>query len=195
MDIDQLSQSLACNLKHWRTRRGLTLDGLAARAGLSRGMVIQVEQARTNPSLETMVKLADALGVDMTALLDCDQEPRVRLTPPGRAVRVWSTEAGSSSTLLAGRSDQSAFELWHWRLEPGDASNSSPHPPGTTELLHVHAGELTLIVAGDIHAMPTGYSASLAADVPHGYRNDGDVTVEMTLAAYIPGSREPAQAV
>lgn len=95
--MDQLSQSLARNLKHWRTRRGLTLDGLAARAGLSRGMVIQVEQARTNPSLETMVKLADALGVDMTALLDLNQEPHVRITPPGRAVRVWSTDSGVSA--------------------------------------------------------------------------------------------------
>ncbi|WP_279399702.1 XRE family transcriptional regulator [Streptomyces sp. APSN-46.1] len=187
--MDQLSQSLARNLKHWRTRRGLTLDRLAARAGLSRGMVIQVEQARTNPSLETMVKLADALGVDMTALLDTNQVPRVRLTPPERAIRVWSTESGSSSTLLAGNCDQGAFELWTWRLEPGDVSLSAPHPPGTTELLHVTAGELTLIVDGEIHPMPTGYSATLSTDVSHGYRNDGDITVEMTLAAYIPSAR------
>ncbi|MFD3551200.1 helix-turn-helix domain-containing protein [Streptomyces goshikiensis] len=187
--MDQLSQSLARNLKHWRTRRGLTLDGLAARAGLSRGMVIQVEQARTNPSLETMVKLADALGVDMTALLDLNQEPHVRITPPGRAVRVWSTDSGSFSTLLTGRCNQGAIELWLWRLEPGEMSESSPHPPGTTELLHVTAGELTLIVDGETHTLPAGYSAALAADVPHGYRNDHAEAAEMTLTVYVPHDR------
>ncbi|MCX5199587.1 XRE family transcriptional regulator [Streptomyces sp. NBC_00249] len=191
MDIEQLAQSLARNLRHWRTLRGLTLDGLAARAGLSRGMVIQVEQARTNPSLETMVRLADALSIDMTALLDCDHAPRVRVTSRERAVRVWSTDAGSSSTLLTGRCDQGAFELWLWRIEPGDVSTSTPHPPGTTELLHVTAGELTLVVDGESHPVPAGCSAAVTADVPHGYRNDGGVTVEMTMAAYVPHAAAP----
>ena len=47
-DLDLLTQSLARNVKRWRNERGFTLDALAARAGVSRGMLIQIEQARTN---------------------------------------------------------------------------------------------------------------------------------------------------
>ncbi|MFF3288461.1 helix-turn-helix domain-containing protein [Streptomyces sp. NPDC003023] len=185
-NLVQLTQSLARNLRHWRAVRGLTLDALADRAGVSRGMVIQIEQARTNPSLGTTVKLADALGLNVAALLDQEQDSRVRVVPEAEAVRLWSTAAGSSGTLLVGVEARGAFELWQWRLRPGESSASDPHPPGTVELLHVTAGELTLAVAGTDHTLPAGCSAAVEADVPHSYRNDGQETVDLVMAATVP---------
>lgn len=139
-DLDQLTQSLARNLKRWRGERGFTLDALAARAGVSRGMIIQIEQARTNPSVGTTVKLADALGVSITTLLDYEQGAQVRLVPADQMVRLWSTEAGSSNTLLVGTEARGPIELLSWHLMPGDSSLSDPHPEGTVELLHVTSG-------------------------------------------------------
>jgi transcriptional regulator with XRE-family HTH domain len=185
-DLDQLTQSLARNLRRLRTERGFTLDALAARAGISRGMLIQIEQARTNPSVGTVVKVADALGVSLTGLLDSGREPAVRLVPSEQAVRLWSTEAGSHATLVAGTEAPGPLELWTWRLMPGDGSASDPHPGGTTELVHVTAGVLTLTVDGDDHEVPAGSSAAFRSNVPHGYRNDGDEPVEMTMAVSVP---------
>ncbi|MFE6224180.1 MULTISPECIES: helix-turn-helix domain-containing protein [unclassified Streptomyces] len=188
-DLDQLTQSLARNLKRWRNERGFTLDALAARSGVSRGMIIQIEQARTNPSVGTTVKLADALGVSITTLLDHEQGPHVRLVPPEQAVRMWSTPAGSHTTLLVGTEARGPLELWSWSLQPGEGSASDPHPQGTTELLHVVAGVLTLVVDGVAHTVPAGTSAVFEAAAPHTYRNDGEETVEMTMAVSIPPAR------
>ncbi|MCT2593989.1 XRE family transcriptional regulator [Streptomyces sp. N2-109] len=188
-DLDHLTQSLARNLKRWRHERGFTLDALAARAGVSRGMLIQIEQARTNPSVGTVVKIADALGASITTLLDYDQEPQVRLVPAEQAIRLWSTEAGSHSTLLAGTEAPGPLELWSWRLMPGEGSDSDPHPQGTTELVHVSAGELTLTADGTEHRVPAGTSATFESHVPHGYRNDGTDPVEMTMAVSVPAPR------
>ncbi|MGP3971925.1 helix-turn-helix domain-containing protein [Streptomyces sp. 6N223] len=187
-DLDQLTQSLARNLKRLRTERGFTLDALAARAGISRGMLIQIEQARTNPSVGTVVKVGDALGVSITTLLDYDRAPAVRLVPPDQAVRMWSTPQGSHSTLLAGTEAPGPLELWHWRLMPGDGSTSDPHPGGTTELVHVTAGVLTLTVDGADHRVPANTSASFESNTPHGYRNDGTEPVEMTMAVSVPAA-------
>lgn len=186
LDLDQLSQSLARNLKHWRGERGFTLESLAARAGVSRGMIIQIEQARTNPSVGTAVKLADALGVSLATLLDYERGPQVRVVPADQAVRMWSTEAGSHTTLLVGAETRGPLELWAWRLMPGDGSASDAHPAGTVELLHVEAGDLTLVVDGAAHVVPAGSSATFEANVPHVYRNDGTETVEMTMSVSIP---------
>ncbi|MEU6083288.1 XRE family transcriptional regulator [Streptomyces sp. NPDC047108] len=188
-DLDHLTQSLARNLKHWRTERGFTLEALAARAGVSRGMIIQIEQARTNPSVGTTVKLADALGVSITTLLDYDEEPRVRIVPADQAVRMWSTEAGSSVSLLAGTQAPGPLELWVWRLMPGDGSSSDPHPSGTFEMVHVTAGELTLVVDTEEYHVPTGASASFEASGSHTYRNDGEEPVEMTMTVSVPPVR------
>ncbi len=185
-DLDQLTQSLARNLKRWRSERGFTLDALAGRAGVSRGMIIQIEQARTNPSVGITVKLADALGVSITTLLDYEQGPHVRLVPPEQAVRMWSTDAGSSTTLLVGTEVRGPFELWAWKLMPGEGSDSDAHPPGTMELLHVAAGELTLLVDGVEHLVPAGSAASFEANVAHGYHNKGAEPVEMTMSVSVP---------
>lgn len=112
-DLDQLTQSLARNLKRWRGERGFTLDQLAARAGVSRGMIIQIEQARTNPSVGTTVKLADALGVSIASLLDYEQGSPVRLVPPTRP-----SASGPPTRAARPRS-------WSART-PGARSNSVP---------------------------------------------------------------------
>ena len=188
-DLDHLTQALARNLKQRRAERGFTLDALAARAGVSRGMLIQIEQARTNPSVGTVVKIGDALGVSITSLLDYDRTPQVRIVPAEQTVRLWTTEAGSHSTLLAGTEAPGPLELWKWTLMPGEASESDPHPEGTAELVHVTAGELTLAVDGTDHPVPAGASASFESHVPHGYRNEGTEPVEMTMAVSVPPAR------
>ncbi|MGW4563773.1 helix-turn-helix domain-containing protein [Streptomyces sp. NPDC004561] len=185
-DLELLTQSLARNVRHWRSVRGFTLDVLAARAGVSRGMLIQIEQARTNPSIGTVVKIGDALGVSVTTLLDYERGPRVRIVPAERAVRLWDTEAGSYSRLLAGTEAPGPLEIWDWRLMPGEQSPSEPHPAGTVELVHVTAGELTLTVDGEDHLVPAGASASFEANIPHVYRNLGDVPMEMMMAVSVP---------
>ncbi|GAA1427600.1 XRE family transcriptional regulator [Streptomyces thermospinosisporus] len=185
-DLELLTQSLARNVKRWRTERGFTLDALAARAGVSRGMLIQIEQARTNPSIGTVVKIGDALGVSVPTLLDYERGPQVRVVPADQAVRLWHTEAGSWNRLLIGTEAPGPLEMWDWRLMPGESSDSDPHPGGTFELLHVTAGELTLTVDGEEHRVPAGASASFEANVPHAYGNQGDVPMEMVLTVSVP---------
>ncbi|NEC90241.1 helix-turn-helix domain-containing protein [Streptomyces sp. SID12501] len=185
-DLDLLTQSLARSVKRWRAERGFTLEALAARAGVSRGMLIQIEQARTNPSLGTVVKIGDALGVSITTLLDQEQGPKVRIVAADQAVRLWHTDAGSYNRLLAGTEAPGPLELWDWHLMPGESSPSDPHPAGTFEILHVTAGELTLTVDGGEHRVPAGASVTFEANVPHTYGNDGAEPLEMLMSVSVP---------
>ncbi|MET8977233.1 XRE family transcriptional regulator [Streptomyces sp. NPDC004539] len=185
-DLELLTQYLARNVKHWRAVRGFTLDVLAARAGVSRGMLIQIEQARTNPSIGTVVKIGDALGVSITTLLDYEQGSKVRIVPAEDAVRLWHTDAGSYSRLLAGTEAPGPVELWEWKLMPGESSTSEPHPAGTVELLHVTSGELTLTVDATEYRVPTGASATFDANNSHTYGNQGDVPAVLVLAVSVP---------
>lgn len=193
-DLEQLTQTLARNLKRWRGERGFTLDSLAARSGVSRGMIIQIEQARTNPSVGTTVKLADALGVSISTLLDHDRGPQVRIVAPDRTVRIWSSGAGSSTTMLIGTDERGPMELWTWHLVAGEGTESAPHPSGTIEMLHVTAGELTLVVGEEEFLVPAGAAAAFEANLPHAYRNDGSVPMEMTLAVSVPPVSPPLPA-
>jgi transcriptional regulator with XRE-family HTH domain len=60
---------LALNLKAFREARGFTQSQLGARAGIGGASVSHFETGQRSPSLESLVKLAQALEVSTDALL------------------------------------------------------------------------------------------------------------------------------
>jgi transcriptional regulator with XRE-family HTH domain len=61
--------NFAGRLKELRVQAGLTQDGLAERAALSKAGIADLEQGRREPSWATVVALAEALGVTCQAFL------------------------------------------------------------------------------------------------------------------------------
>ncbi|WP_315126409.1 XRE family transcriptional regulator [Comamonas antarctica] len=52
-----------------RTRRGLTLDQLAASAGVSRAMISRIERGQSSPTAVLLSKIGDAMGLSLSALM------------------------------------------------------------------------------------------------------------------------------
>lgn len=65
-----LQKQFGANLRAARERLGLTQEQLAAKAGLDRGHVNQIESGRQNASLATVEALAQAVGIPVHALMD-----------------------------------------------------------------------------------------------------------------------------
>lgn len=182
-DQDVVAAAVARNTRRLRTARGWSLDQLASRSGVSKGMLVHLEQARTNPSLGTLCKLAETFGMSLASLVELHEAPVVRVVRPNETVDLWTSPDGSSGKLLVGSDEREHVELWHWTLAPGDSSRSEAHVDGTRELLHVVAGTLTLEVAGIEHTVETGGAALFHADRAHAYRNEhkGPVRVVMVV--------------
>ncbi|HEX6420157.1 MAG TPA: XRE family transcriptional regulator [Acidimicrobiales bacterium] len=183
---EAVAAAVARNTRRLRTRRGWSLDQLAARSGVSKGMLVHLEQARTNPSLGTLCKVAETLGTSLAGLVELHEAPAVRIVAPGEVVRLWAGGAGSAGDLLVGSDERDHLELWRWTLAPGDTHGSEAHAPGTREMLHVLAGALTLAVDGADHVVPAGGAALFHADHAHAYRNDGDEPVVVVMVVVQP---------
>ena len=56
-------------LREERLRQGLSLSAVAAAAGISYQMVGFVEKEKRNPTLDTLLRIADALEVDFVKLM------------------------------------------------------------------------------------------------------------------------------
>jgi transcriptional regulator with XRE-family HTH domain len=52
-----------------RVRRGISMNRLAGMAGLSQSMVSRLESDPKNPTLDTLLRLADALELDLGAVI------------------------------------------------------------------------------------------------------------------------------
>jgi len=63
------SEKLGNNLKRIRTKKGITQGDIARSLGVSRGFVSNIENGKTNPTLATIARLANAIGVTSDELL------------------------------------------------------------------------------------------------------------------------------
>jgi len=63
------AEKLGRNLKRIRTQKGITQGDIAKSLGVSRGFVSNAENGKTNPTLATITKLANAVGVTTDELL------------------------------------------------------------------------------------------------------------------------------
>jgi transcriptional regulator with XRE-family HTH domain len=183
---ESVTEAVARNVRDARTERGWTLEQLANRSGVSKGMVVQIEQGRTNPSIGTLSKVAEALGVSLPDLVDSGGRPLVRVVPGEEAATLWETVAGSRARLLVGGRRPDFIELWEWVLVPGEEYVGRAHPPGIRELIHVSSGTLTLAVGDEETLIEAGGSASYPGDQPHRYRNDGSEVLTVVLVMVDP---------
>ena len=63
-------RDIGANIRRTRTRRHLTQDDLAQTVHTTRQTISNYETGRSRPDVETLRRLADALGVELTELLD-----------------------------------------------------------------------------------------------------------------------------
>jgi quercetin dioxygenase-like cupin family protein len=146
-------------------------------------MLLQVEQARTNPSVATICRLATALGVSIANLVEAPEVPSARVVRAEEGVALWTGgQAGSAARLMVGSGTSQQVELWDVRMEAGDGFGSEGHPTGTRELLLVIDGELTLELDGTPHLVGAGDAIAFVADRPHAYRNLGASPLRYALS-------------
>jgi transcriptional regulator with XRE-family HTH domain len=67
--VDRVSSQVARIFREEREKRGLSMTVLAQRSGLSQGMISLFESEQRNPSLETLVRIAYVLEIDLGAAI------------------------------------------------------------------------------------------------------------------------------
>jgi DNA-binding XRE family transcriptional regulator len=187
-DPDALSAAVGRNVRAARQRRGWTLDELANRSSVSKGMVVAIEQGRTNPSIQVLSRIADSLGTTLSELVLISESSSMRLTVAGEGAVLWHGKRGSTATLLIGSHPPFPLEMWEWRIAPGDEYLGEPELPGSLSFLVVHQGELSLEIGNEQALLRSGDSAMLRIDVARRFANTG--TIDVTYCQFFAGVRE-----
>lgn len=193
-DPKRVEAALAHNLREWRTRRGWSQAELAARAGVSKGMLVQVEQSQTNPSIATLCKLANALGVALPRLVEVADEPVIRRVAREDVAWLWRGRGkGSAAGLVGGIESPIPVELWEWRMGPKDAYDALAHPAGTREIVYALDGQVRITVEGAEMTIASGECAIFQADRPHRYGAAGGRATRFMMVVVEPlGTRPPS---
>jgi transcriptional regulator with XRE-family HTH domain len=190
MAAADISAALARTLQALRAERGWSLDQLAGRSGVSKGVLVALEQGRANPNLATLARVGDAFGVPLTRLVEVTGESSVRISGPDQPRVLWRGPSGGTGTIIAATEPPWAAELWRWTLQPGEGFGGDAHTPATRELAWVEEGTLTLTVAGERYQVAAGQSARFPGGVPHAYQNSGTGPLTLTMIVVVPPAPE-----
>lgn len=154
-----------------RQQRGLSLTALAARAGIGKGTLSELEAGTRNPTLETLYALAGPLGVPLTGLVGDDT---------GRSVSDDAVDARLLSVTT--HDDGGTTEVFWLTLTAGGTRVSPPHPSGTVEHLRLVRGVARVGEEGAEQELGPGSTTSWRGDVEHSYASpdgaDGVLVIE-----------------
>jgi transcriptional regulator with XRE-family HTH domain len=155
-------------LRAIRRQRRLTIEEVAARAGLSKGFVSRLERADASVSLSALLRICDILGVTIGSLFDDVHEGPLR----GGDAPALDYGGADMEHLMLTPASLLRFQVVKSVIKPqGGAGEEEYTWPGEAEFVHVTEGELELEIEGDSHTLAQGDSLTFSPRAPHTYRN------------------------
>ena len=187
---DPIGERVASNLQRLRSKRLLSLDGLARVSGVSRAMLAQIETGRSVPSIKVLCKIAKGLKVSVAAFLEHREFEGVAVLPARESKRLVSADGSFVSRALFPYDVARQVEFYELRLSPLSEEASTGHGPGVQENIVVSQGALEITVNDERYLLSTGDSILFYADQPHRYRNPVDSEAVAFLVVTHPERRD-----
>jgi len=154
---------LGPRVRELRRERGFTLKDLGRRAGLSHPFLSQLERGLARPSVESVERIAEALGVPVGSLW----------APPrhGEACVVRAGPAAPGEVLRRVSPAGETLQVHEW--SGGPEWTEPARSRGGAMVVYVIRGALELDLGGRVHTLKAGDTLHFDGCVPHRMRRAG----------------------
>jgi transcriptional regulator with XRE-family HTH domain len=171
-DNEAMSIDVGGRLRDLRQEREMSMRALARASGLSANALSMIERGRTSPSVSTLYKLADAMGVPITAFFR-EEAPRQEIvyrkaTERTRVPFMRGLWEGLGGEIFVGR-----VEPFILTLESGASSGPFGIIHSGHEFVMCLRGQLEYLIESQHFILEPGDSLLFAAQLRHRWRNPG----------------------
>lgn len=183
------------SLRYARKRIGLTLKEVAQKIGCSESLLSKIERGRIPPTLQTLYKLADILGVNVASLFSDDNRGATTIYNQGERLELnlTSNENANANVVFERMIPYQEGRLLDANLHvipPGGGSSGTYSHRGE-EVGYVVAGYIELTIDGQRSLLAAGGSFFFDSELPHSYRNIGS---DMAKVVWVASLRPKAAA-
>lgn len=168
-----LNQRIAERVRELRRTRGLTLDALAERSGVSRSMISVIERGQASPTAVLLERLAAGLDVSLASLFDAPgpaPHPVVRRVDQPQ----WRDPAsGYVRRNVSPGSAVSPIQIVEVEFPPGArvAYETGPRDVRVHQQVWVLEGAIDVTVGDDRHQLQAGDCLAFVLDRPTAFDN------------------------
>jgi transcriptional regulator with XRE-family HTH domain len=167
---DPLSVDVGSRLRQLREEQHSSMRGLAIKSGLSANALSMIERGKTSPSVSTLYKLSDALGVPITEFFNQQLERQ-------KVVFLKADERPHIS-FMRGSLEGLGGELFVGKVSPFLVTLENGASSGPTQMAHTGhefvfclRGKLEYHVENHVYMLEAGDSLLFAALLKHSWRN------------------------
>jgi transcriptional regulator with XRE-family HTH domain len=178
--------SIGQRIRTIRTLHGLSSSALARAAGVSRGLISQIELDRANPSIDTLRKIAAALDSPIAAFFDDDKPQAGMVVRRDERKTLRVPRSGLTYELLTPDLNRQ-IEFILIELEPGEGGSRTPFGHPGEEAALILEGQVHVWIGEEEHVLEAGDSISFNSGLQHRVANHGD-TKAVLVSAITPPS-------
>jgi transcriptional regulator with XRE-family HTH domain len=167
-------------LRRLRTRRRLTLTGVAQSTGISKSTLSRLETGGRKPTLELLLALSHAYRVPLDDLVAAPEEgdPRIRLKP-GRV---------KGRTVIPLTREPDGRQAWKIVIPTGNVT-PEPRAHDGHEWIYVLSGQVRFVLGDNDSVLRPGDVAAFDTQVPHWFGSTGDRPAEILSIFERPGEQ------
>ncbi len=170
---DAISVNVGGKLRAMREERGLSIRALARASGISANALSVIERGKSSPSVSTLYKVTDALGVPITALFRTEtKRVNVVFKKADERTRV-SFQRGLWED-LGGERFSGRVEPFAITLESGTTSGPYPMIHSGHEFVICLRGQLEYQVENELYLLEAGDTLLFTSNLKHRWRNPGN---------------------
>jgi transcriptional regulator with XRE-family HTH domain len=167
---EAVSVDVASSLRALRETRGISMRTLATKSGLSANALSMIERGKTSPSVSTLYKLADALGVSITAFFGAQSEKKqIVFLKSDERTRMSFTRGIFEA--LGGEQFTGRVEPFMLTLESGSSSGLHNMVHTGHEFVFCLRGQLEYYVEKQTFLLSAGDSLLFASKLQHRWKN------------------------
>jgi len=187
--LDMSSEKLGIRIRTYRERLELSTEELAKNAGMEPSMVNAIEEGRVYPAINSLVKIARALGQRLGTFMDDQFVPDPLIVRCDEREEETSPYIGGAEghyhyfPLGKGKTDRH-MEPFFIVIDPCERKELSSHEG--EEHVIVVSGEVELIYGKDNYLLKAGDSMYYNSIVPHYLGAAGDAPAEIYATVFMP---------
>lgn len=181
----ELGKIIAINLKELRTERNLTLGHLSKISGISKAMLSDIEKGSSNPTINTLWKIANGLNVPYTKLMAGIEKETTVIRKADSVMQSGETEHYRVYCYFRSTPVRN-FELFYVELDPLSSHASIGHSEKAQEYLYIIQGQLVLRTETGDYTLNPGDSLVFDSSIGHTYVNEQDMLLTFMVINYYP---------
>jgi transcriptional regulator with XRE-family HTH domain len=177
-------QVIGEHIRRLRSERRFSVRVFAAQTGFSPSFISQVENGQVSPSLGSLHKIAEALGVTLGEFFAAAQtREETLIVRPADRRRIDSTWTDAHIEVLGPMSPSHGIESVLVIFGPGGRSGKYPHAQAREEFAFVLSGEVMLTLADEQNTLVAGDAVTLPSQSPRLWENRTQDVAEVLMVS------------